>query len=99
MTSEERERAVDFVIKQQAQFTTSLGRVENTLETVVNVMAQVADTQLKWAEAQANADSRIAELAGAQKRTDDAMAETTERLNSLIVVVERYFSNGRGGSQ
>lgn len=99
MTSEEMERAIEFVIKQQAQFTTDLGRVENTLETVVNVMAQVADTQLKMAEAQTNADSRIAELAGAQKRTDDAMAETTERLNSLIVIVERYFSNGRGGSQ
>lgn len=99
MTSEEMERAIDFVITQQTQFTTGLGRVENTLETVVKVMAQVADTQLKMAEAQTNADSRIAELAGAQKRTDDAMAETTERLNSLIVVVERYFSNGRGGGQ
>ena len=99
MTSEEMERAIDFVIKQQAQFTTGLGRVEDTLETVVNVMAQVADTQLKMAEAQTNANSQIAELAGAQKRTDDAMAETTERLNSLIVVVERYFSNGLGGNQ
>jgi hypothetical protein len=25
--------------------------------------------------------------------------ETKGRLNSLIVVVERYFSNGRGGNQ
>jgi hypothetical protein len=99
MTSEEREQAIDFVIKQQAQSTTSLGRVESMLETVVKVMAQVASTQLKMAEAQTSADSRITELAGAQKRTDDAMAETTERINSLIVVVERYFSNGRGGSQ
>jgi hypothetical protein len=72
----------------------------------VNVLTQVADTQLKMAEAQTRSDSRIAELAEAQKRTteaqkhtDDAMAETTEHLNSLIVVVERYFSNGRGGDQ
>ena len=63
MTSEEMERAIEFVIKQQGQFTANLIRVENTLETVVNVMAQVADNQLKMAEAQANADSRIAELA------------------------------------
>ena len=99
MTNEEMERGIEFVLKQQGQFTTDLGRVENTLETVVNVLAKVADTQLRMAEAQARADSRIAELAEAQHRTDGAMAETTERLNSLILVVERYFSNGRGGSQ
>jgi ElaB/YqjD/DUF883 family membrane-anchored ribosome-binding protein len=99
MTNEEMERGIEFVLKQQGQFTTDLSRVENTLETVVNVLAQVADTQLKMAEDQARADSRIAELAEAQHRTDDAMAETTERLNSLILVVERYFSNGRNGSQ
>jgi two-component sensor histidine kinase len=103
MTSEDMERALEFLIKQQGQFTTDLGRLENTLETVVNVLAQVADNQLKMAEAQAASDARIAQLAEAQKRTteaqertDHAMAETNDRLNSLIVVVERYFSNGRG---
>ena len=30
--------------------------------------------------------------------TDEALAETNDRLNSLIVVVERYFSNGRRDS-
>ena len=55
MTNEE-------MVKQQAQFTTNLGRVESTLETVVNVLAKVADTQLRMAEAQASADSRIAEI-------------------------------------
>ena len=99
MTNEEMERAIDFVVKQQAQFTTHLGRVDNTLETVVNVLARVADNQLKMAEAQTLANSQIAELAGAQKRTDTALAETNERLNSLIIVVERYFSNGRQDSK
>jgi ElaB/YqjD/DUF883 family membrane-anchored ribosome-binding protein len=99
MTNEEMERGIEFVIKQQGQFTTDLRRVENTLETVVNVLAQVADNQLKMVEAQANADSRISRLEESQKHMDDAMAETTERLNALILVVERYFSNGRDGKQ
>ena len=106
MTNEEMERGIEFVIKHQAQFTTDLGRFANPLETVVNVLAQVADNQLKMAEAQTMTNSRIAELAEAQKRTteaqkrtDEAMAETNERLNSLIIVVERYFSNDRGGNQ
>jgi hypothetical protein len=63
------------------------------------VLAQVADTQLKMAEDQARSDSRIAELAEAQKHTNESLAETNDRLNSLIVVVERYFSNGRGRDQ
>ena len=99
MTKEQMERAIEFVLKQQAQFTTDLGRVESTLETVVNVLGQLANTQLKMAEAQVRSESRIAELAEAQKETAEALAETNERLNSLIVVVERYFSNGRRGAE
>lgn len=95
MTKEEMERAIEFVVKQQAQLTTDLQKLalahnetEKTLGTVVTLLNQVAETQLQMAEAQAG-------LAQAQKRTDEALAETNERLNSLIVVVERYFSNGR----
>ena len=96
MTNEEMERVIEFVLKQQAQFTIDLGRVGNNLETVVNLLGQVANTQLTMAEAQVRSDSRIAELAEAQKNTAEALTETNERLNALIVVVERYFSNGRG---
>jgi ABC-type transporter Mla subunit MlaD len=95
MTSEEMERAIEFVMKQQAQFTTDLQKVtqafgesEKTLRTVVGLLGQVAETQLQLTEAQTD-------LVKAQARTDEALAETNERLNSLIVVVERYFSNGR----
>jgi pimeloyl-ACP methyl ester carboxylesterase len=73
MTSEDMERVIEFVIKRQAQFTTDFGRVENRLETVVNVLAQVADNQLKMAEGQARSDSRIAELAEAQKHTNESL--------------------------
>lgn len=38
-----------------------------------------------------------AELAVAQARTEAAMAETNERLNNLINVVERFISEGRNG--
>ena len=106
MTTEEMERAIEFVLKQQAQFTIDLGRVGNNLETVVSLLGQVANSQLKMAEAQVRTDARIAELADAQKQTaealtetNEALAETNDRLNSLIVVVERYFSNGRRGAE
>src|SRR5712691_1327092 len=99
MTGEEMERAIEFVVTQQGQFSTDLQKLtqsqihtEQTLGTVVDLVGRLAETQLQMAEAQK-------QMAEAQKRTDDALVETNGRLNSLIVVVERYFSNGRGGNQ
>ena len=105
MTNEEMERALEFLVKQQAQFSTNLQRPEQNLGTVeqnlgatVNILSELAKTQLRMAESEILRDNRIAELAKAQQRTDEALAETNDRLNSLIVVVERYFSNGRRDS-
>jgi len=99
MTNDEVERAIEFVVKQQAQFATDLQKLtqahsetEKTLSTVVGLLGQVAETQLQMAEAQTD-------IAKAQKRTDEALTETNERLNALIVVVERYFSNGQHGNR
>ena len=102
MTNDEMERAVEFLVKQQAQFSTDLQKLtqsqsntERTAATVVNMMSELTKTQLRMAEAQIRTETRVAELADAQKRTNETVAETNDRLNSLIVVVERYFSNGR----
>src|SRR5262249_40614665 len=98
------------IVSQQAEFTANQQilatdirhltdshlRMEKTLGTTVDLLARITETQLRMVEAQAQADLKIAELATAQKRTDEALAEGSERLNSLILVVERYFSNGRG---
>ena len=102
MTNDEMERATEFLVKQQAQFSTDLQKLtqsqsntERTVSTVVNMMSEHTKTQLRMAEAQIRTETRVAELADAQKRTNETVAETNDRLNSLIVVVERYFSNGR----
>jgi hypothetical protein len=103
MTNEEIERAIEFVVNQQARFAEDQQklatdirdladahlRTERTLGTTVEVLGRIAENQLQMAETQK-------QMAEAQKRTDEALTETSERLNSLIVVVERYFSNGRG---
>ena len=95
MTNDEMERALEFLVKQQAQFSTDLQQVEQNLGATVNILSELTKTQLRMAESEILRDNRIAELAKSQKRTDEALAETNDRLNSLIVVVERYFSNGR----
>ena len=95
MTNDEMERALEFLVKQQAQFSTDLQRVEQNLGATVNILSELTKTQLRMAESEILRDNRIADLAKAQQRTDEALAETNDRINTLIVVVERYFSNGR----
>ena len=95
MTNDEIERAMEFLVKQQGQFSTDLQRVEQNLGATVNILSELTKTQLRMVESEILRDNRIAELAKAQTRTDVALAETNDRLNSLIVVVERYFSNGQ----
>jgi aspartate oxidase len=53
--------------------------------------------QVRLARAQAELTRAQEQLAAAQERTEAAMAETNERLNNLINVVERFISEGRNG--
>ncbi len=39
-------------------------------------------------------DERINLLVESQRRTDERLGDLTEKLNTLVNVVERYFSNG-----
>ena len=102
MTNEEMQKMMEFILKQQATFTVNLERLGETvnqlaeaqqrtgatIEQIVQVQVRMTDVVAALADAQQRTEARVAELAEAQVHTD-------ERLNSLINVVERYFSNGR----
>lgn len=110
MTNEEMQRKMEFIVEQQAQFAVNMqkleetqaraeqrtGELEGALVTVVNLVGQLAEAQVRTDARLSQLATEVAEVAKAQKRTEAALAETSERLNSLIIVVERYFSNGRG---
>ena len=101
MNEEQFERRMEFIVEQQAQFAVDIQQLKET---------QKAEAELWREKHQALNDAvttivgMVGKLASAQERTDEQLseltnkqAETDDRLNVLIGVVERYFS-GNGQS-
>lgn len=110
---EENQRNIDFILRQQAQFTADMqrmretqvqadekwehrwGRTEESIRALLAI-AEIHEGEIKaLAETQAQAAQTQAQ---AQSRTDRQMAETDERLNALVNVVERIISERRNAS-
>jgi predicted nucleic acid-binding Zn-ribbon protein len=108
MTNEEMQRAMDFIIQQQAQFATDIQelresqkelvkiqlRGEERMERMEGVILRLFDVVEKVVDAQGRTDQKLAET---DERLSQKLAETDERLNTLITVVERYISERRNG--
>ena len=86
------ERQLEFLAGHQAQMAV-------TVEKHSEQITQLGDFLLRAARFSENlarrTEERFAELAEAQRRTEEHMQRTDERLNVLVNIVERYFSNGR----
>ena len=105
MTNEEMQRAMDFIVQQQAQSGARIDSVGEKLEALAETqarntegilallnIAQIHERQLETLSHQIGSVSRdVALLGETTKATDD-------RLNALINVVERQMSNGRNGN-
>ena len=102
MTPEERferiERQLEFLASNQAQLTTSVENLRDVaarhndqivkLTDVVSSLARIAEEQGRQMQEQGR---RIEEQG---RRMEEQGRRTDERLNALINVVERYFSDG-----
>ncbi len=109
MTHEEMERAIEFILKQQAQFTMNIQKLEEAQSNAERRMDRMEGAFVGLVnligDSQKQTQAQISEIAQAQKRTEAALAETnervaeiSERLNSFIVVVERYINKNQNGS-
>jgi predicted nucleic acid-binding Zn-ribbon protein len=110
--AEETQRNIDFIIRQQAQFTADMQQMRevqahaeekwerswgHTEESIRDLLA-IAQIQSQEISTLADAQSQLSKVqAEAQTRTDRQMAETDERLNALVNVVERLISERRNG--
>jgi hypothetical protein len=97
MSEEEMQRKMEFIVNQQAQFAADIQKLQESHGKLADAMIGVVGIIGNLAESQAQLTAQMRELAEAQKRTDEKLAETDERLNIFINVIERYISERRNG--
>jgi ABC-type transporter Mla subunit MlaD len=100
MTGEEMERAIAFVLEQQASLTATVGRLSEKVDRNANsITALLAVAEIQAGEIKDLADS-VKAIDTRQREADERGRHTDERLSALINTVERIISerqNGKGG--
>ncbi|MDT5060983.1 MAG: hypothetical protein QOH63_1442 [Acidobacteriota bacterium] len=86
MTDEDRQRTMDFILEQQAQFSINIESLREAQSRTDAAIAQLTTQVQSIARQQEHINEVVAVIADAQQHTD-------ERLNALIDVVEK----GRNG--
>jgi hypothetical protein len=98
MTSEEMQQTIEFILNQQAQFTTNRQKADERVTGIENIPDRPAtatlnrfeSTDARFIALSEEVDGKFAALVDAQMRTDKAV-------RNLTAVVVRYFSEGRNG--
>lgn len=108
MSNEQFERHMQFIVEQQAQFSADILELKETqkmegqlwrekydnltdaITTIVGTVGKLSEAHQRLSATQNRTDEQLLELTNKHSETDD-------RLNTLIGVVERYFS-GNGAS-
>lgn len=94
MTDEERQRQMDFILEQRAQFLADIQRLQES-----HAEADKRMTRLEQVVANSYVDSRdrYNALVDAQVKSEEKIAKLAEAQANLTAVVDRYFSEGRNG--
>lgn len=110
MNEDQFQRQVDFIVEQQAKFSTDIAKLQEQNKNNTLNIAKLGDIILSLASYNQEQDERIAANdkqiaalieAGKEtdkrfRETDERFRETDERINILIKVVERFYDgNGK----
>lgn len=107
MTPDERERMMQFLLNQQAQFAADhakgqerLGRVEGALVAVTGVLGRLADNAERHDREIAEARAAQANMQAAQAKADEEWKEqwkqSGERLDIVVNMFERHLREDHG---
>jgi hypothetical protein len=92
MANNKVEERLEFIVEQQAQFSVGIQQLQEAQANADKRMIRLEGIMVRFYE---DTSSKINALIGAQMRTDQQLAETNDRLNVFIDVVERLITNGR----
>jgi len=109
MNEEERQRQMDFILNQQAQFAADIQKLEaaqkrtdETLNRTVEALSHLAEVTLAGFQEMRDGFKVMRDGFKEVRENIAALtakqAETDARLNNLIIVVERHISEGHRGT-
>lgn len=88
MTGEEMERAIEFLLKSQADVAARQDRTDAQIAETSRQLQTYAETQSQFIEIVTQA---MTDLAAAQARTERTVNDTNSRLDRLAALVERHI--------
>jgi hypothetical protein len=97
MTPEEIDRTIQFILQHEAEVFARIDRLSVASERHDREISQLTNLVGRLAQAEIHLVERMDALAGRMDTLAAAHKETDERLNALIVTVERYIA-GRDGN-
>jgi hypothetical protein len=86
MTTEEMERAIEFLLQQQAKFSVDIEKTRATVDHVAAMIVDLVEVVRHHDERADDSDKQIKELR-------ESVKQTTDNLNALIRVVDGHVSN------
>jgi hypothetical protein len=99
MTNEEMQKAMSFIVEQQAQTAVKLDRLTERVDSIAVAQSR---SEERWERTEEGIRALLV-IAEIHEKEISILSETTrasdERLNALINVVERQISEGRNGKQ
>jgi hypothetical protein len=99
MTGEEMERAIDFLLKSQANLEARIEQVNTNLGARIDeTNRQLAETDRRLGECASMQTTLIQVVTRTFEAQDAINRRTDERLNALIDTVNRMLSGGLGGN-
>jgi hypothetical protein len=110
MTPEEMQRTMEFIVEQQAKFSTDIQKLFESDDRLREQQATLTGALIRIAkiveENHKESDRRFADLVESQKATDRRVAElaeaqkaTEESLNALVHIVEDHVVRRRNGKK
>lgn len=96
MSPEERERTMQFLLRQQAQFAADFARSQERLDRVEDALVGLTGIVGRQADNHEQLAKHVADLRGAQAATDVQLRRTDERLDIVIALFERHLRADHG---